>query len=39
MTMELINKRRNIWKFAGRAEVDGILVAEAEMMASIGGGN
>ncbi len=36
MTMELINQRRNIWKFAGRAEVDGVLVCEAEMMASIG---
>ena len=38
MTMELINKRRNIWKFAGRAEVEGTLVCEAEMMASIGKG-
>ena len=35
MTMELINQRRNIWKFSGRAEVDGVLVSEAEMMASI----
>ena len=38
MTMEIINRRRNIWKFAGRAEVDGTLVSEAEMMASIGDG-
>ena len=38
MTMELINQRRNIWKFAGRAEVEGTLVCEAEMMASIGKG-
>ncbi len=38
MTMKLINRRRNIWKFAGRAEVDGVLVCEAEMMASVGGG-
>ncbi len=36
MTMKLINQRRNIWKFAGRAEVEGTLVCEAEMMASIG---
>ncbi len=38
MTMELINQRRNIWKFKGRAEVDETLVCEAEMMASIGKG-
>ena len=38
MTIELINQRRNIWKFAGRAAVDGVLVCEAEMMASIGDG-
>lgn len=38
MTLKLINKRRNIWKFAGQAEVDGVLVCEAEMMASIGDG-
>ena len=37
MTMKLLNHRRNIWKFSGRAEVDGVLVCEAEMMASIGG--
>ncbi len=37
MTMSLLNHRRNIWRFSGRAEVDGILVCEAEMMASIGG--
>jgi 3-hydroxyacyl-[acyl-carrier-protein] dehydratase len=36
MTMELLNHRRNIWKFSGRAEVDGVLVCQAEMMASIG---
>lgn len=36
MTMKLINQRRNIWKFGGRAEVEGTLVCEAEMMASIG---
>ena len=36
MTMKLINQRRNIWKFAGRAEVEGTLVCEAEMMASVG---
>ena len=35
MTMKLINQRRNIWKFAGRAEVEGTLVCEAEMMASV----
>ncbi len=38
MTMTLINRRRNIWKFSGKAEVDGILVCEAEMMASVGDG-
>ena len=38
MTMEPINQRRNIWKFSGRAEVEGTLVCEAEMMASIGKG-
>ena len=37
MNMKLLNHRRNIWKFSGRAEVDGVLVCEAEMMASIGG--
>jgi 3-hydroxyacyl-[acyl-carrier-protein] dehydratase len=36
MTMTLLNHRRNIWKFSGRAEVDGVLACEAEMMASIG---
>ncbi len=36
MKMELLNHRRNIWKFSGRAEVDGVLVCQAEMMASIG---
>ncbi len=35
MTMELLNRKRTIWKFQGRAEVDGALVCEAEMMASI----
>lgn len=35
MTMKLINQRRDIWKFHGQAEVDGTLVSEAEMMASI----
>ncbi len=38
MTLKLINQRRDIWKFHGRAEVDGTLVSEAEMMASIGKG-
>ena len=36
MNMTLLNHRRNIWKFSGRAEVDGVLACEAEMMASIG---
>ena len=36
MTLELLNHRRNIWKFSGKAEVDGVLVCQAEMMASIG---
>ncbi|MCK5680274.1 3-hydroxyacyl-ACP dehydratase FabZ [bacterium] len=38
MTIRLINQRRNFWKFSGRAEVDGVLVSEANMMASIGDG-
>jgi 3-hydroxyacyl-[acyl-carrier-protein] dehydratase len=36
MTMKLLNHRRNIWKFSGRAEVDGVLACDADMMASIG---
>ncbi|MBN2705790.1 MAG: 3-hydroxyacyl-ACP dehydratase FabZ [Deltaproteobacteria bacterium] len=36
MTLELLSRRRNFWKFQGRAEVDGVLASEAEMMASVG---
>lgn len=35
MSIELVNQRRNIWKFNGRAEVDGTLVCEAQMMANV----
>ena len=36
MNIKLLSHRRNIWKFKGEAEVDGTLVCEAEMMASVG---
>jgi 3-hydroxyacyl-[acyl-carrier-protein] dehydratase len=32
MTVELKRRVKNIWKFDGRIEVDGIKVAEAELM-------
>ena len=32
---ELLRNMRGIWKYATRAEVDGELVAEAEMMAAL----
>ncbi len=35
MRVDLVTQRRNIWKFHGRSEVDGTLVCEAEMMASV----
>lgn len=32
---EIVRKMRGIWKYAVRAEVDGVLVAEAELMATL----
>ncbi len=32
---EILRKMRGIWKYAVRAEVDGTLVAEAELMATL----
>ena len=32
---EIVREMRGIWKYAGRAEVDGALVAEAELMATL----
>ena len=34
--IELLKKKRGIWKLAGKAFVDDTLVAEAELMASFG---
>ncbi len=34
--VELLKKKRGIWKLAGKAYVDGKLVAEAELMAAFG---
>lgn len=34
--IELLKKKRGIWKLAGKAYVDDVLVAEAELMASFG---
>jgi beta-hydroxyacyl-ACP dehydratase FabZ len=33
--LEALNQKRNIWKFSGKAYVDGNLVAEAELMATM----
>ena len=32
---EILRKVRGIWKYAARAEVDGVMVAEAELMATL----
>jgi len=32
---EIVREMRGIWKYTGRAEVDGALVAEAELMATL----
>jgi 3-hydroxyacyl-[acyl-carrier-protein] dehydratase len=32
---EIVREMRGIWKYRGRAEVDGALVAEAELMATL----
>ena len=36
LTVELTQHRRNLWKFEGRAEVDGKVVVEAEVMMADG---
>lgn len=36
LNVELVRKIRTIWKFSGRAEVDGKLVASAELMCAPG---
>ena len=33
--LEGISKKRSIWKFSGKAYVDGDLAAEAELMATM----
>lgn len=33
--LEALTQKRNIWKFSGKAYVDGNLVAEAELMATM----
>ena len=33
--LEALNLKRSIWKFSGKAFVDGTLVAEAELMATV----
>lgn len=32
---EIVREMRGIWKYKGRAEVDGVMVAEAELMATL----
>lgn len=32
---EIVREMRGIWKYRGRAEVDGVMVAEAELMATL----
>ncbi|MHB1214800.1 MAG: 3-hydroxyacyl-ACP dehydratase FabZ [Thiobacillus sp.] len=32
---EIVREMRGIWKYTGRAEVDGVLVAEADLMATL----
>ena len=35
LKIDIVRKMRGIWKYTARAEVDGALVAEAEMMATL----
>ena len=35
LKVEILRTMRGIWKYRGRAEVDGALVAEAELMATL----
>jgi len=35
LKVEIVREIRGIWKNTARAEVDGVLVAEAELMATL----
>jgi len=35
LKIEIVREMRGIWKYTGRAEVDGVLAAEAELMATL----
>jgi 3-hydroxyacyl-[acyl-carrier-protein] dehydratase len=35
LKVEIVREIRGIWKYTGRAEVDGAMVAEAELMATL----
>ncbi len=35
LKIEIVREMRGIWKYTGRAEVDGALAAEAELMATL----
>jgi 3-hydroxyacyl-[acyl-carrier-protein] dehydratase len=35
LKVNIVREMRGIWKYTGRAEVDGVLVAEAELMATL----
>ena len=36
LNVELVQRRRNLWRFAGRAEVDGKVVAETDLLLAEG---
>jgi len=36
LNVELAHRRRNLWRFAGRAEVDGKVVAETDLLLAEG---
>jgi len=35
LKVDIVREMRGIWKYKGRAEVDGVLVAEADLMATL----
>lgn len=35
LKIKIVREMRGIWKYTGRAEVDGVLVAEADLMATL----
>jgi 3-hydroxyacyl-[acyl-carrier-protein] dehydratase len=35
LKISIVREMRGIWKYTGRAEVDGVLAAEAELMATL----